>query len=121
MATQPTKPKALVPGSPAAADAATQAIQPRMSPLRVRAREDGFYANIYRRPGDVFTIDGLEHFSTRWMEKVSPRTPEKITGAQEALGREQEHLRREAAGVEAENVGPDLPTGMGDPLGYGDE
>jgi len=116
----PGNAKAAVPGSPAAAAQATAAAQPRIKPIRVRATTDGFYANIYRRTGDVFTIEGETHFSTRWMEKVDPRTPEKVTGAQEALGREQEQLRREAAGVEAASVGPDVPTGTGDPLGYGE-
>lgn len=51
--------------------------------IRVRAKGDpqnpsqkyaGFYGLIRRKPGDVFDIDA-KHFSSKWMEKVTPSTP----------------------------------------------
>src|SRR5579862_2214984 len=76
--------KPIVPGSPAAAKAAPPTPAPKGPPMKVRATADGYYANVFRRTDDVFTISGPAHFSDRWMGRVEPRTPEKITGAGQA-------------------------------------
>lgn len=45
----------------------------------------GYYRDIRRRVGDVFTIDNEKAFSEKWMEYVDKRTPEKVTSAPAAL------------------------------------
>ena len=60
---------------------ATQA--PR--PFKVRAIQMGYYDNARRRVGDVFVVQGEHEFSTRWMERVSDHTPERVTGANAAI------------------------------------
>lgn len=78
---------------------------PLAAGVKVRALETGYYDHARRREGDVFYIRGdvfendvkgrsgevrfkkgdLKDFSHRWMELVSPATPERETGAQAAL------------------------------------
>lgn len=48
---------------------------------------DGYYGDIRRREGDVFLIANEEAFSTRWMEYVDARTPEKVTTGQQVINR----------------------------------
>jgi len=60
---------------------------------RVRATMLGYYNNIRRREGDVFTLDRAHDFSGRWMERVDAAVPEKITtGAQELRRKHDEEL-----------------------------
>ena len=83
--------------------------------LRVRATQLGYYGEIRRREGDVFTIAGASEFSPTWMERVDPHTPERITtGAQELRKFHDETMRAKAPGgilTDAEE-----PTGNRDPL-----
>jgi hypothetical protein len=53
--------------------------------MKVRATQTGFYDNLRRRVGDVFTIQSEQEFSSRWMVRVDPSTPEKVTTSQAAL------------------------------------
>lgn len=39
-------------------------------PIRVKAMALGFYDNLRRRPGAVFTIKNEQEFSKRWMVKL---------------------------------------------------
>lgn len=60
---------------------------------RVRATQIGFYDNVRRREGDVFTLSKASHFSAKWMERVAPDTPEKVTTSAQALRRVEAGLR----------------------------
>jgi hypothetical protein len=50
--------------------------------MRVRASRRGYYGNLLRRPGDVFTLARAEDFSPRWMTAVSSETPEHRTSVE---------------------------------------
>jgi len=52
---------------------------------KVRALRLGYYDLKRRRIGDVFRISDPAHFSERWMTRVPPNTPERITTGREAL------------------------------------
>lgn len=41
-----------------------------MKPLKVIAKDFGFYKSSRKKPGDKFTIDGQHQFSELWMEKI---------------------------------------------------
>ncbi len=41
-----------------------------MSDIKVRAIMDGYFAEVYRKVGDEFVIDGVEDFSKRWMVAI---------------------------------------------------
>lgn len=55
--------------------------------IRVQAKAIGYYDDVIRRVGDVFDIADEAAFSDKWMRRVSPRTPERITGSNAALER----------------------------------
>jgi hypothetical protein len=61
-------------------------------PFKVRATQPGFYDNIRRREGNVFTIQNEGEFSTVWMERVSKSTPEKTTTGQEEINRQHDEV-----------------------------
>lgn len=74
--------------------ATSQALDPeeqphhRMDPkkaIRVQAKALGYYGDQLRRVGDVFDIAGEEVFSTKWMRRVSDKTPTQLTGSNAAL------------------------------------
>lgn len=72
-------------------------------PFKVEAIAIGYYDHVRRRPntqpdgsGDVFTIAGKSWFSSRWMRRVDPETPEHVTGAAEAL--KQRHIELKTGG-----------------------
>jgi 2-phospho-L-lactate transferase/gluconeogenesis factor (CofD/UPF0052 family) len=52
--------------------------------IKVRATSKGYYDHAIRREGDVFVVDEKD-LSQKWMEKVDVDTPEKVSGAQEAI------------------------------------
>lgn len=74
----------------------------RSKPIRVQATALGYYDDVLRRVDDVFDIFRPQDFSKKWMRKVSPSTPEVVTGSNRAL-------RKGAAANE--------PAGGADPLG----
>lgn len=78
-------------------------------PFKVRATRPGYYDLVRRREGDVFTVSGKQAFSSRWMERVSPDTPDKITTGQQ-------HLQQAHDEVLAEKMGGKA-TGDASPLG----
>lgn len=55
--------------------------------LRVRATSLGYYNEIRRRVGDVFTLASSADFSAKWMTIVPPATRERITTGPEELRR----------------------------------
>lgn len=55
--------------------------------IRVQAKAIGYYDDVIRRVGDVFDIADERAFSDKWMRRVSPRTPERVTGSNAALER----------------------------------
>jgi len=69
------RPSRGIPGTPAERTAAAHKETPR---IKVRAVRMGYYDNARRRPGHVFTIRESD-FSARWMERVTPNTPETAT------------------------------------------
>ncbi len=81
-------------------------------PERVRATQIGFYDNARRREGDVFTLSKASHFSERWMERVSPDTPEKVTTSAQALLQVEAGLRgrnpEEAEAMRRQDLGQAL-------------
>jgi len=66
--------------------------KPKPKPIKVRAIETGYYDYGRRRPGDVFTINGEQDFSARWMEKVDPNTPDKVSGSQDEINRQHDEI-----------------------------
>ncbi len=107
-----TKPPA---AKPPAAEKIEKASAPRRG-IKVRAIETGYYGEARRRVGDVFVIDKAADFSSRWMEKVDPETPEKTTSAQKALDRET-HALAQGKSAAGGHSGPDLPEGVKGVLG----
>jgi hypothetical protein len=61
-------------------------------PLRVRATRMGYYGDVRRRTGDVFTISHSSLFSKKWMETVAGSTPEKVTTGREALRKQHDEV-----------------------------
>lgn len=110
----------------------------RGGPIKVRAKQMGYFDHIRRRVGDVFTIPAdrhpadhktkpgeLIHFSSRWMEVVDPRTPERITTPNQALAQQHDEILEMKYGGKPPQQGiqvgddsnpDDLPTGTGNPL-----
>jgi hypothetical protein len=105
----------------------------RTGPIKVRATQLGYYGDMRRRPGDVFSIQRESEFSHKWMEKVDPRTRDRITSPQQALTQRHDEIlggrtaERAASSVEGprtrpmqtgdDNVADDLPVGTDNPLG----
>ncbi|MCX6539235.1 MAG: hypothetical protein NT151_09945 [Acidobacteria bacterium] len=56
--------------------------------LRVRVLHRGCYGNSLRRESDIFTLAREEHFSARWMVRVSEDIPEHRASAQQSLNAE---------------------------------
>lgn len=82
--------------------------------MRVQAFRMGYYNEIRRRVGDVFTLHQPDHFSTKWMRFVDANTPEHITTGQQELRKAHQQevdARRSASTVVAS------PTGSMNPLG----
>lgn len=85
-------------------------------PVKVQAQRMGFYDEIRRRVGDVFTLKDPAHFSTTWMRIVPGSTPERITSGQQELRRQ--HTEEMQSRAQAASVAPlpGVPTGAADPL-----
>lgn len=79
--------------------------------VRVRAFRMGYYGDMLRRVGDVFTVTDPAMFTSTWMERVHEHTPEQRTTASEELRRSQLQMQREATPL-GERVDPDT----GEPL-----
>ncbi len=72
--------------------------------VRVMATEPGYYDHARRRVGDVFTMAVLDLDGGRpkpgggvsrpcsWVEEVDPRTPERLTGAQDNINRQHDEI-----------------------------
>lgn len=43
--------------------------------MRVVATQKGYYGNVVREAGDVFTLADEDHFSTAWMAEAKPQDP----------------------------------------------
>lgn len=41
--------------------------------MRVTATKKGYYGNVVREPGDVFTLADEDHFSDAWMKPVEAK------------------------------------------------
>jgi len=88
------------------ADGKTSPMEPGRAPrvgdrsLRVRAKDLLYYNHMRRREGDVFSLLVSTDFNPEYMEFVDGRTPEKVTGAQEALDRQStvERNRKQGGG-----------------------
>lgn len=93
-------------------------------PIKVRALQLGFYGDVRRRVGDVFIIKNEQAFSSRWMQKVHPNTPEIYTPLTVAMAEKNEQLLR-ARGMrpsvgEETVLSPDGDEGAGDDNPIGD-
>lgn len=60
--------------------------------VKVRALRMGFYDHKRRRVGDVFALKETKHFSRKWMVRVDPETPDKITTGQEELRQKHDEI-----------------------------
>ena len=60
--------------------------------MRVRATQDGFYADARRRAGSVFDIASSKDFSRKWMERVPDSTPESRKTAQDRINEEHDAI-----------------------------
>lgn len=81
--------------------------------IRVQAKALGYYDDVMRRVGDVFTIDAAEDkngkivaFSDKWMRRVPATTPERLTVPNQAIAREHDVTQAERHGLE---LPPDTP------------
>lgn len=124
----PPKPKPQAPAKPTVAPANAQAGQGQAKPpsppptvaaggIKVRATKVCYYDDKRRRVGDVFTIQNEKEFSSRYMEKVHPRTPERITTGAQVLQQQHDEI---LAGKAVENnpeLGRTRATGDEDALG----
>lgn len=87
-------------------------------PLRVRATRLGYYGDMRRREGDVFTIADESLFSEKWMERVTAKTPESTTtGAQELQRRHREIIDERTADRTAGSSDAAKATGDANVLG----
>lgn len=68
-----------------------RAVESRGPWIKVRATTMGYYGHIRRREGDVLKVREGD-FSSRWMERVDPHTPEKITTGKEELRRQHDEI-----------------------------
>ena len=68
------------------------------------ATQTCYYDNKRRRRGDVFTIATEKEFSARYMRKVDPATPERLTTGSAALKQQPDEI---LAGKQIE-ANPDL-------------
>ena len=65
---------------------------PVVGPLvRVRATRLGYFGDVRRRSGDVFSVPESA-FSKSWMEKVAPTTPGRTTSGKEDLRRQHDEI-----------------------------
>lgn len=62
-----------------------QPAAPAPKPFKVRAIQLGYYDNVRRRVGNVFTIQSEQEFSERWMVRVPEHTPESVSGPNAAI------------------------------------
>lgn len=128
-ATAPSRPAANAAGVSSVAPAGARIGQgqarrpeaPRSRGVRVRATKVCYYDDKRRRVGDVFTISdeknktgGLKEFSSKYMELVDPRTPEKITTGAEVLKQQHDDILGSRAADADPNFAPRA-------LGTGDE
>ena len=86
----------------------------------VRATQLGYYDHARRRPGDVFSMTEIDAYGGRksedgkrvsrpcsWVVPVDPRTPERISGSQQAINdRHDEILGGRLAGDRSSESGP---------------
>ena len=77
--------------------------------VKVCATKAGYYGEVYRRPGDVFIIEGPlpkrpksadvaglpAVFSANWMELVDSDTPERVTSHNAALRQQHDEVLAE--------------------------
>lgn len=85
--------------------------------IKVVATADGYYEHRYLRRGDVFYVNDAAHLSSRWMARVDPETPEKITSSNEALSNERRETLANRAASKGLNAPIDNATGASDVLG----
>jgi hypothetical protein len=72
--------------------------RPRSSTaFKVMATKVCYYDDKRRRVGDVFTIQNETEFSSKYMERVAPDVPERITTGAEVLKREHETIKHNKA------------------------
>lgn len=97
--TTPTPPKST---AVAAAHATSTSMLRAGQKIRVRATRLGYYDHVRRREGDVFTYTLTERELARkggglptWVERVDPRTPERITTGVEELRKKHDDIIRE--------------------------
>lgn len=68
--------------------------------IKVRATKVCYYDDKRRRISDVFTIANETEFSSKYMERVDPRTPERITTGAQVLQQQHDEI---LAGKAVEN------------------
>lgn len=97
------------------AAAATPATRSQAPGYKVRAIQDGYQDNQYRRVGAVFTIGSAKEFSARWMEYVDGATPDRHIGSNAAIAAQHDAtLAQKLADAKADTAGA---TGDANPLG----
>lgn len=73
------------------AEAAPAAAPAKGKPFKVEAIQMGFYDLKRRRLGDVFMVEPAM-FSEKWMRRVDPATPEKITTGNQDLRKQHDEI-----------------------------
>lgn len=95
------------PASATPSDATRDLSQPKGKGIRVRATAIGYYGDMRRRVGDVFTIDNEKQFSHKWMEKVSPKLREKTTTGKQALQQHHDETNKARLGLDTDIDNPE--------------
>lgn len=105
-------------GKKAAAGTPAKPLGSATDRIKVRATQAGYYGHTRRRIGDVFWIDNEQAFSTKWMERVDPETPESVTTSNDQIRREHDEiLASRQAGLQVDPSEGNGPTGNTNVLG----
>lgn len=93
--------------APAAGAKLADAVLDKKQDIKVQATRLGYYEHARRRTGDVFVIHSLREFSSKWMVRVAPETPERITTGKQDLQRQHDEINAQRmAGAGAPAAAP---------------
>jgi hypothetical protein len=95
------------PAAATPADATYDLSQPKGAGIRVRATAMGYYGDARRREGDIFTIANEREFSSRWMERVSPKARERTTTGKQALQKHHDETNKARLGLDTDIDNPE--------------
>lgn len=66
--------------------------------MKVRATMLGFYGGSRRRPGDVFILTDVKHFSEKWMQRLEVVTDDKPLPVEKSKGKHRHEAKAKPSG-----------------------